>query len=116
MVVGGLCWLAFAAAIGWFLVQYLAEGAGLLVFGFFRVSSTTVSMGLVHVLGFAAAASLCFLIGAGLCAHGLVPAPEQPSETAKQSSQGRQIFCHHDTEELFPGANGDELAVGRDAE
>ncbi len=64
MVVCGLCWLAFALAIGLFLLPYIAEGAGLQIFGF-GVSSTSVLIGLVHVVGFVAAGSLCFVIGVG---------------------------------------------------
>ncbi len=39
----------------------------------FDVSLTGVLIGLVHVVGLAAAAGLSFAIGVGLCAHGLVP-------------------------------------------
>jgi hypothetical protein len=82
MVVVGLCWLAFAMLIGCLLFQYLGGGAGLQVFGFFfGVSSTTVLVGLVHFVGFAAAACFCFVIGVGLCAHGLVPPPEPKKKT-----------------------------------
>ena len=83
MVMAGLCWLAFALLIGIFLYQYLSGGAGLQVFGFFfPVSSGTVLIGLVHFLGFVAAAVLCFTIGVGLCVHGIFPAPER--ETVAQ--------------------------------
>jgi hypothetical protein len=85
MVVAGLCWIAFALVIGLFLFTYLVGGAGLQVFGFlFGMSSTTVVIGLVHFVGFVAAACLCFVIGVGLCAHGLVPAPEPEKRTAPQ--------------------------------
>ena len=64
MVVAGVCWLAFALVIGMFLFQYVADGAGL--FGFFGVSSTTVLIGLVHFVGFVAAASLCVVIAVSM--------------------------------------------------
>ena len=82
MIIAGLCWLAGALGIGFFLFQYLGGGAGLQLFGFFDVSSTTVLLGLVHVVGLIAAACLCFVIGVGLCAYGLVPAPEQQRKAA----------------------------------
>jgi len=83
MVVGGACWLACALAVGLLLLQYLGEGAGLQAFGFFGLtaSTTSVGLGLVHVVGLFAAACLCFVIGVGLCALGLVPAPEVPRAT-----------------------------------
>ena len=84
LVVVGLGWILMAIFTGLILFEYLVGGAGLQVFGFFfAVSSTTILMGLVHFVGFAAAAFLCFVIGVGLCAHGLVPAPEP--ETNKLS-------------------------------
>ena len=76
LVVAGLCWLMFALAIGFFLFKYLAEGAALQLIGFFGLSSITILIGLVHVVGFVTAAYLCFVIGVGLCVHGLEPAPE----------------------------------------
>ncbi len=81
MVIAGLCWFAAALGFGFLLVQYLAQGAGLQVFGFYLgVSSSTVLLGLAHVVGFAAAAFLCFAIGVGFCAHGLVPPPKPEQE------------------------------------
>ena len=76
MVMAGLCWIAFALLICIFLFQYLSGGAGLQVFGFFfPVSSGTVLIGLVHFVGLVAAAVLCFTIGVGFCAYGIVAAP-----------------------------------------
>ena len=85
LVVAGLCWLILALGIGFFLFQYLAEGAGLQVIGFFALSSITVLIGLVHVVGFVAAAYLCFVTGLGLFVHGLVPAPEPPEKICDTS-------------------------------
>ena len=73
MIMAGLCWIGFALFICFFLFQYLSGGAGLQVFGFFfPVSSGTVLIGMVHFIGFVAAACLCFTIGVGLCAYGMV--------------------------------------------
>src|SRR5262245_48644968 len=88
IVVAGLCWLAFAMAIGFFLIQYLGEGSGSQAFGFFGVSSSGILIGLVHVAGFVAAACICFVIGAGVCAHGLVPAPEPEGKIATRPKKG----------------------------
>jgi hypothetical protein len=77
MVMGGLCWLAFAGLICFVLFQYLADGAGLQLLGFFLpVTSTTVGIGLIHFLGFSAGALFCFAVGVGLCAYGFVSAGE----------------------------------------
>ena len=82
LVVIGLGCIVMALTIGLFLFEYLVGGAGLQVFGFlFPVSSITVMTGLVQFVGFSAAACLCFVIGVGLCAHGLVPTPK-PEKTA----------------------------------
>ena len=69
--IGGACWFLFALGFAAFLVQYIAGGAGL---QFFRpsVSSGSILLGLVHVVGLCAAIILCFAIGAGLCARGSV--------------------------------------------
>jgi hypothetical protein len=90
MVVAGALWLAIALLLGLFLFQYLIGGAGLQVFDFlFGVSPGTVLIGLVHFVGFSAAACLCFVIGAGLCVHGLALAPEgkeKDGNTAQKQS------------------------------
>ena len=94
MPVAGLCWIAFAMLICLFLYGYLVGGAGLQVFGFFLpVSSTTVLVGLVHFVGFSAAAFLSFVIGVGLCAHGIVPAPEPGKKTERSAFLRRLRVC-----------------------
>src|SRR6185312_14130488 len=70
LLMGGMLWLCFAVGIGVFLVQYIGGGAGLQFFGG-PVSSGSVLLGLVHVVGFGAAILLCFAIGVGLCANGI---------------------------------------------
>lgn len=74
LVIAGFCWIAAAVVICLFLLRYLAEGAGLQVFDFLLpLSSLTVITGVFHFIGFTAAACVCFAIGAGLIAWGVVP-------------------------------------------
>ena len=68
---GGVLWLCFALGFGAFLVRYIGDGAGLQFFGG-PVSSGSVLLGLVHLIGFGTAILLCFAIGVGLCARGTV--------------------------------------------
>jgi hypothetical protein len=70
-VVGGVFWLLFSLGFGLILVDYIAGGAGLQVFAG-PVSSGSVLLGLVHLTGLVVAIIICFAIGAGLCARGLV--------------------------------------------
>lgn len=76
MVIAGLCWLGAAVACGGLLLRYLTAGTEMQPLVFLGVSSTSVFIGLVHVVGFAAATSLGFVIGIGLCAYGIAP-PEK---------------------------------------
>jgi hypothetical protein len=88
LVIAGVCWIAFAVFICLFLCWHLGGGAGLQVFGFFiPVSSTTVLVGLVHFIGFSGAAFLSLVIGVGLCAHGVVPAPEPEKKAVTEPIQ-----------------------------
>jgi len=70
-LIGGVCWFLFALGFAVFLFLYLAQGAGLQFLGP-TVSSGSVALGLIHVVGLAVAVILCFSIGAALCAHGIV--------------------------------------------
>ncbi len=70
-LLGGLLWLGFALGFAAFLVGYIGGGAGLQFFGG-PVSSGSVLLGLVHVVGFGTAILLCFAIGVWLCARGVV--------------------------------------------
>ena len=104
-VIAGLFWIAFAMLICIFLYGYLVGGAGLQVFGFvFPVSSGTVLVGLVHFVGFSAAAVLSFVVGVGLCAHGVVPAPEPEKKITTQPRERSALLrrlsvCESPTEE-----------------
>ena len=68
---GGICWIFFAFGFLFLLYQYLVQGAGL-QFWIPIVSSGSVLLGLVHFVGLSTAALLCFAIGSGLWAHGMV--------------------------------------------
>jgi hypothetical protein len=84
LLLGGLC--GFVSAFGFvlLLLAYISGGSGrqfaLLPLPFFGdpVSSGSILIGLVHVMGLAAAAFLCFTVGLGFCAHGIVP--DRPSD------------------------------------
>lgn len=83
LVITGFCAIALATLIGLYLYGYLVGGTGSqLLPAFFPVSSITVTLGMVHIAGFSAAAFLSFILGVGLCAYGIVPAPETQKETA----------------------------------
>ena len=81
----GACWFLFALGFGIVLLQYIGEGAGLQFFGW-MFSSGSVLIGLVHVVGFVIAAFLCFAIGAGLLARGLVREREDVENTRSEKS------------------------------
>jgi hypothetical protein len=77
-LLGGALWLCFALGFGAFLVQYLTGGAGLQFFGG-PVSSGSILLGLVHFVGLCTAILICFAIGSGLCARGMV-GEKEPDE------------------------------------
>ncbi len=86
LLFGGL-WFLFSIGFLFLLVQYIAAGAGS-QFWIPAVSSGSVLIGLLHVLGLCIAAVLCFTIGSGFCAHGLTPErgqepgePQRPEDT-----------------------------------
>jgi hypothetical protein len=68
---GGVLWLCFALGFAAFLAQYIFQGAGLQFFGG-APSSGSVLLGLAHFFGFGTAVLICFAIGVGLCARGMV--------------------------------------------
>ena len=75
----GLTWFLFGLFAGIFSLRYLAgvvdsqDSVALLqLFG--PISSGSVLVGLVHVVGFFALTVFCLLIGVGLFLNGLVPA------------------------------------------
>src|ERR1041385_5237042 len=75
LIILGGCWLVASLAFLMFVVEYVAEGAGLQFLGW-GISSGTVLIGLVHVVGLFLACGLCLVIGVGLCSHGLVSSGE----------------------------------------
>ena len=96
-IFGGTCWIGFALAFGFFVLQYVLQGAGLQFFPL-AVSSGSVLVGLVHIVGFVSASGLCFAIGVGLCAHGLVPPPPTQKEKAEKDfvQRSRPAAVRHD--------------------
>jgi uncharacterized membrane protein YraQ (UPF0718 family) len=69
--VGGILWLCFALGFAAFLMQYVSHDAGLQFFGG-APSSGSVLLGLAHLVGFATAILICFAVGVGLFAKGIV--------------------------------------------
>jgi hypothetical protein len=84
-LLGGACWFLFTLGFAAFLILYVTEGAGLQYFGP-TISSGSVALGLVHVVGLVTAIVLCFSIGAGLCAYGIVGVKDgrEPKDAAEQ--------------------------------
>jgi len=66
--ISGFCCFILAAGFGFLLYHYVAQGAGIQLFGP-SLSSGSVLMGLVHVIGFLAGAGVCVAIGLSLLAH-----------------------------------------------
>jgi hypothetical protein len=78
-LIGGLSGFGCAVGFALLLLSYITEGSGLQMIGLPRelfgdpVSSGSIVVGLVHVVGFAMASFLCFAVGAAFCAHAIVP-------------------------------------------
>jgi hypothetical protein len=68
MFAAGFCLFGLAAALGWELCRYVFDGAGAQL-GFLAISSLTLSIGLVHVVGFSFGILLCIAGGIGLLVH-----------------------------------------------
>jgi hypothetical protein len=76
-IAAGILWMLFAFGFLFFLYEYLVPGAGL-QFWIPVVSSGSVLIGLVHFVGLCATSLLCFAVGVGCWARGLVrPDPEE---------------------------------------
>jgi hypothetical protein len=89
-LIAGLCWFAAALFFTLFAWSYVTDGAGL---QFFALSfSSGVLFGLIHLLGFGFGAFLCFAIGVGLCAHGLVP----PRQTEARRRKSLRFVASHE--------------------
>jgi hypothetical protein len=85
LLLGAICWFLFALGFLFLLAQYIAGGAGL-QFWIPVVSSGSVLVGLVHVVGFCIASVLCFAIGSGLWARGVVMRQRRPGAPASPSA------------------------------
>ena len=64
---GGICWLLLALACAALLLQYVLQGAGLQFLPF--LSNASITLGWIHVIGFASAMLLCFSIAMGMLAR-----------------------------------------------
>ena len=82
-LVGGACWFLSALGFAAFLVPYVAQGAGLQFFTP-AISSGSVLLGLVHVVGFVVSVVLWFTIGAVSCARGIVPEKDRKKMRGEQ--------------------------------
>ncbi len=71
LLLGGICSLILALGFAFLLLCYLTEGAGLQFFPL-GISSGSVLVGLIHVVGLVLATLLCFIVGVCLCASGAV--------------------------------------------
>lgn len=96
MVAGGGCALLCAVGFAWALKDYLSGGAGLQLLGI-PLSTTSVLIGWIHVVGLIVLAFLCFVIGVSLVAHGLEPVqnfrasqPAQPQDQLGKLSDSTQ--------------------------
>ena len=89
LICGGFCF-ALALGFGFFLVQYLAGGAGLQGTGlaWLAVTSGSVVIGLIQVVGFFLLAGLSCAAGCVLCAHGLVSKDGNAPKTAQPRTKG----------------------------
>ncbi len=82
----GLLWLLFSFGFGYLLVRYIVQGAGLQFFGP-PVSVGSILLGLLPLTGFIVGCFLCFAIGAGLCAHGIVSAGKEQKQAADSANE-----------------------------
>lgn len=71
LIAAAILWMFFGFGFLILLYQYLVQGAGL-PFWIPVVSSGSVLIGLVHFVGLSAASVLCFAVGGGLWAHGII--------------------------------------------
>jgi len=76
-IFAGSCWLMFGAGFGLLLIQFLLKGAGMQWFGtpdfIFPVSSGSVWIGLVYVVGTVTASLVCLAVSFGLFERAFVP-------------------------------------------
>jgi hypothetical protein len=79
LVSAGILWMLFAFGFLFLLYEYLVQGAGL-QFWIPVVSSGSVLIGLVHFVGLCAASLLCFAVGAGCWARGIVKPDAKENE------------------------------------
>src|SRR4051812_40708514 len=71
-IAGGLCFFAAMTFFGFLALNYIRGGAGIGFSGLF-VTPGGVLIGAIPFVGFCVIAALCFIVGATLCGHALVP-------------------------------------------
>jgi len=79
---GGVCWLLFAAGFGFFVLQFLAQGAGWQFFGLEfvfdpAISSGSLLTGMACTVGLLTAAAVCFVVSLWLFSRGFIPQKEK---------------------------------------
>jgi hypothetical protein len=96
LLAGGICWLLFGIGFGFFVLQFLTQGAGLQFLGMDlpifnpAVSSGSVLTGLVWMAGLSVAACLCLVMSLGMFVRGLGPAEEHKKGTIAGDHRGNK--------------------------
>lgn len=87
----GVCWFAFGLLVGAFVLQYLAQGAGLQESSFYfliflpHFFSGSIVLGMMHLIGLAMLSLLLCAIGFCLSLRAFDPPPElTPRERREQ--------------------------------
>ncbi len=83
-LLGGLVWLTAGCAVSSLLVEFLSRGAGEAGLAFL-IPGTMRWVGLLEFIGLVLVAALCFVVGVGLSARGIV-GPADLSARAPQNS------------------------------
>ena len=73
-LVGGFFCFGFALVCGFFLLEYVAQGAGLQLLGplWIRITPVSLLVGLIHVAGLALLEGVALVAGIALCSRGWI--------------------------------------------
>jgi hypothetical protein len=82
-IVLGCIWFLMALFFLSLTMIYLAEGAGLQLFGFSALPGS-LFIGWIHVMGFLIAGGISFAIGVGLCVFGRTKINYRPTAAASR--------------------------------
>jgi hypothetical protein len=86
--IAGVCWLAFAAAGGWFLLAYFVSRSNLQdQYPWIMLYAPTFLLAeggadVARAVGLLFLTVFCFMLGMALCCFGLALRPEQRAEAA----------------------------------